>query len=216
MSMRSLLLAGAATMAMAAAGHAATSGPFSDSVTAPTDLVDVVLSLPQFDPSLGTLASIDWEFEGSIVGTIQLTNNNQTSSLVSASTQSTFFFSGPGGQPLANFSVSGSTGPQNLAAGESSVFPVSGSDSLSGTLGPLAAFIGLGTLDVTVSTLTGILISGGGGNIASVQVTDATALFRLTYNYEEDVDVIPLPAAGWLLLTALGGLAVAGRRRKAA
>lgn len=28
--------------------------------------------------------------------------------------------------------------------------------------------------------------------------------------------VIPLPAAGWLLLTALGGLAVAARRRKAA
>lgn len=28
--------------------------------------------------------------------------------------------------------------------------------------------------------------------------------------------MVPLPAAGWLLLTALGGLAVAGRRRKAA
>lgn len=39
---------------------------------------------------------------------------------------------------------------------------------------------------------------------------------EINANYSFDLTVVPLPAAGWLLLTALGGLAVAARRKKAA
>lgn len=56
-----------------------------------------------------------------------------------------------------------------------------------------------------VSNMFGIGASGSGDSfkIAAVQVS------------YDDIAPIPLPAAGWLLLAALGGLALAGRRKAA-
>ncbi|MBN8682228.1 MAG: choice-of-anchor E domain-containing protein, partial [Chitinophagales bacterium] len=52
------------------------------------------------------------------------------------------------------------------------------------TVATMAPFVGSGSVPLTVSTLTGISSSGGGGNITVIQRTRAYAYAKVTYTYE--------------------------------
>ncbi|AXE17335.1 hypothetical protein DR864_06115 [Runella rosea] len=52
------------------------------------------------------------------------------------------------------------------------------------TVGDLAPFIGTGNVPLNVSTLSGLSLSGGGGNIFAIQRTRAYASAKVTYTYE--------------------------------
>ena len=52
------------------------------------------------------------------------------------------------------------------------------------TVGDLAPFIGTGNVPLHVSTLSGLSLTGGGGNLRYIQRTRAYASAKVTYTYE--------------------------------
>ncbi len=56
----------------------------------------------------------------------------------------------------------------------------------------------------------------GGTTFANEFVTEEGEVNTASLYFDYSVSVVPLPAAGWLLLAGLGGLAAVGRRRKSA
>jgi len=62
---------------------------------------------------------------------------------------------------------------------------------------------------------TGIVINDDGGNVTGWFDADTADWIPVSYN-QASVQVVPVPAAAWLFMSALGGLAVLKRRQQAA
>ena len=114
--------------------------------------------------------------------TITLTNNGGSSQTISATATSQFSVGAMAGFSFASplFTDSYGTGSQTIAPGAtftSGSLTGNGSASLGVNTLSLAAYqmVGVGTFLVPVSTLSGISILGGGGNISSNQSTTASA-----------------------------------------
>ena len=97
---------------------------------------------------------------------------------------------------------------------------INGKTSFSGT--DLMALI-VGTTNSAGETLASMPPLTGAGNFNHVALVEFSGFQNgfdtVTFKAENvafEVAMIPLPAAGWLLLTALGGLGVMARRRKQA
>ncbi len=179
-------------------------------------------NLSLFDSTLGTLIGATLTLTGQDVMTITLTNNAAQAQLTSATGVVDLFFSSSlaaldlllsAGNPIV--SLTNPTGANNIPAGGSLVFgPLADSDSA--VLNPAPAMFaqaGGGSFSISCQSLSGITIVGGGGNIASEQVTDAACGAGIEYEYE--VNQTPEPASMALVGLGLLGLGVA-RRRKAA
>jgi len=79
------------------------------------------------------------------------------------------------------------------------------------TVGELAPFIGTGSVPLNVSTLSGLSLAGGGGNIFAIQRTRAYASAKVTYTFE-CVELCVKPVATATLKTqsvCVGGTASA-------
>lgn len=213
---RTLALASTA-MLLAAPAFAASFTPPSFVALGPTEIAGTA-AVDQFDGSLGTLLSVDWEVTGGFESDVALTNTGTAAQNVDATASINFLFSNfvPGTFSVANQAASDSTGVVSVPAGETLNFDLEGMFSASGTVSTnLAGWIGAGTVGFDYETLTGLGLSGGGGNITAGQSTGAGLEFSVTYNYREpSTGEIPLPAAGWMLLTALAGLGGAGWYRR--
>jgi PEP-CTERM motif len=171
---------------------------------------------PQFDGTLGTLTSMSIELDGSIMGSITLTNSDSTSSQTGSGTTSSQFF-GPAVLvgftiPSPMFTASFTTGIQTLGPSATETFPgLSGSGTATVTnTTSFVPYIGLGTFSFPVSTLSGLLISGGGGNFGGAQSTMATAKAEVTYVYS--AGTVPEPATTMLAGGALLFLGLSSRR----
>lgn len=131
-----------------------------------------------------------------LIGTIAPYLNNQmgAASLLKG-TGSSYFASSPNGPGVANGSLgmNGYVGQQTIGGNEN-----------------LVAYVGGGTQDSAADNATNSLI----GNASGAGVFNLTGS-TLTYNLAGGVSGVPLPAAGWLLISGLLGLGAVGRRRDA-
>lgn len=180
-----------------------------------TDLNTLVPNLFRFDPSLGTLLSVEVSLATSVTTEFSLTNNATVpnTALVQTLLDVNLESTDPGidgllGALTSNLSVS--TGRLVYAVGETKkIGPLSDSDSstkLFTAAGDLALFLGTGALDFRLTTLTTTNTSGGGGNLQVVQTSLAGGQVVISYNYEPAA--IPEPSS--IVMLGLAGVGVAG------
>ncbi len=169
-----------------------------------TDWLVEFNDIPQFNPALGTLNSVQIIFSSRMESDM-LVDNDADEAIITTGTvfvDLTAAFTGLGLQ-LVN-RPEDSTGTLLLAADDSS--PPPGSDTPgdggpdeadvtglngvdSSVLNPIvmAPFIGVGNLTVAMEALAGFSVSGGGGNVDVVIDTGAQADVTVVYDYDTEV-----------------------------
>lgn len=219
--MKKTLLAIAAGALMATAAQAdtvTTSASFGLATTNWSEL----LTLSQFDGSLGTLNSVTISYGGEIQSMFNLESLDAQPATLTANAGGTLTFGGPISDVL---NLSASSSPATVSAFDGTIDfggtsgtmigPVVAADASSVVLTTgLGAFIGAGTFDISVDALAASSASGAGNLITQIN-TEAMANIEITYDYS----VTPPPAAPEPATLGLVGLALAGvaasRRRKA-
>lgn len=193
--------------------------PFGE-VTVPFGATALV-TLPQFDPSLGTLTQVTLTLDVSTFdGVISWDNEAPVSTDITLGIGAVVTATGPGGAsaeaiPLQTDSATGIDADNDGAADfigtdAFSVVGGSGADSDSTVLvAGLAPYVGLGTyqVDVSASVETYLSTTGGFGPIDPVP-GKVQGTVTVTYEY-----TVPEPGAAWLLGAGLLGGAVRARRR---
>jgi hypothetical protein len=181
-------------------------------IGSPTELAGNVVCA-QFN--LAGLQSVQITVTGGITGSITLTNNSTTPQTVSGTTSSRLSVGALAGFSFVNtiFTASYTTGSQGLLAGQVATFAgLSGSGS--GNLGTdstiLAPYIGAGTFNIGLSTLTDLSVIGGGGQIASSQSTNAHGTAEVTYTYA--TSTVPEPTTMSLMGLGLLGFGLVTRK----
>ena len=215
-----VLLAGSA-FALASNAAIVSGGSFSNAMQ-PTEISQVG-SLGLFDSTLGTLTSFSLTFSGKLSTSITLTNNSSGAGLAQGDTTVDLFMTssiaalnGIISNPVV--SLAGSTGLQNLAAGQTLTFgplTANGGTTLTSSLaGVLAALSqsGGGNFTLDCSSISGFAGKGANGNLASSQTTEAACGADIAYTYTERTTQVPEPGALALVGIALVGLAMARRK----
>lgn len=173
------------------------------------------LSVPQFDPSLGTLVEVQWELEGSTHGTATYINYDGTMPAY-GTLGSKITLSRPGGGVIGTIlpsvlidlgSPPGSDpdgivyGPYDLSS------PVASANGILTT--DLSAFIGMGTVLMPVDA-AGTSDGIGSGNSEWSFDTIAGASSRVRYGY----DAVPEQSSRGLVLVGMAPLALMWWRRR--
>lgn len=205
-------------MLLALPAHAA-SVSFGDSAAGPTENSGT-LSVPQFDSSLGTLLSVDWLIEGGFDSDVTLFNSGRLAQTVNATLDMEVLLGNvtPGTFTVSDQLATASTGEVSVPGLGFADVDLDDDFSTGATeTTDLAGWIGDDSVSFDFSTLTELDVAGGEDIVTGQDSTTANLSFTVTYNFADDSTVIPLPAAGWMLLTAIAGLGGAGwyRRRNA-
>lgn len=155
---------------------------------------------------------------GSETTTITLTNNAAQSQTVRANgTVDLFFSSNLAGLTFANplVSLSATTGFVTLTPGATQSFgPLTDTDTIA--LAPLPSLFsvsGGGQFSISCESLSGIALTGGGGNVASTQATTAGCGASIAYDYTPTTNKVPEPASMALVGLGMMGLAAIRRRK---
>jgi hypothetical protein len=216
-------MCGITVVSSLAAAPAAKAGPiqsvsFTDTIPMTTTTWFDTLSVPKFDPALGTLLGIDFSLTGTVSGsaayesldadpatiTLNLTaevvvQRPDLSQLIvvlpvvnvvenSAAFDGTIDFDGPSGSTFTNL---------NATLTNTASSPPPASD--------LVLFTGPGTINLPVSA-SGMSSGSGAGNLILQFATSAEAEFTVTYHY-----LVPEPAT--LAMLAGGAIPLFRRRR---
>ncbi len=193
-----LLVAGPAARASTVSYHA--SVPLQ-----PTDWSST-LTLPRFDPSLGTLTSVALEVRDSLVHKIEYENKAASTSRFRDSTYVTVNVLRPNSTPLATavakiyrtatlgvfdgtVDYAGTSGVTYDGIVDVATGSVTTSDPVD-----LALFSGSGTIDLPCQALAYFLFSYSGGNATYILTTQAQAYATITYTFDT---VVPTRAATW-------------------
>lgn len=167
------------------------------------------LSLQKFDPSLGTLNSVSFEFFGEMRAAFDAENTGSSAQQVSNQLTGSMRFTLP---TLAFYDL-------NLAASET--VSILGFGTYANTLtdsktlgdiltSNLTAFTGTGSFDLGVAAFAVGKLSGAGNVIGGAE-TYAVADVKVTYDYTESRQTVPEP--GSLALVGLA-MAAAGLSRR--
>jgi hypothetical protein len=172
------------------------------------------IQFPQFNPSLGTLLSVEINVSSNLSTTLTVSNTSpDSSSSGTATTELQMTVQDAGNNLAPFFTVYSPSFPYSLGPGgsiSSGLLTASnGSDNTYTSAPVLAEFTGLGDASLNASTFTQTLLANTGGNTNSSQVTDASLNGTVTYVYS-----VPEPASLGLILAGLPLLA-ARRRRQA-
>jgi hypothetical protein len=177
------------------------------------------LAFQQFNPSYGTLQSVELDLRSGLQTTLTISNlpgagsatgNAKTEVQVSVVDSGNYITD----QPQIDFN-SPAYAYTGLAAGDSTtsgLLTKTGTSSSVYTLASLLAeFTGAGNISLTASTFTQTLLANTGGNTSASQVTNAGLTGDVIYTYTPPASV-PLPSA--LLLLGPGLIGLVGLRKR--
>jgi hypothetical protein len=214
-----LALAGGTASADTLTGSCTQVGPQKPDIT-------TSITCTQFD--LTGLESISLTINGEIVGTISITNNDDTPENVNATVDSTWSVS----SPLSGFSfpaplyiLTFGTGAVTIPAMTSETFPSTGQfsstntdtqvDSNSSTFAP---YIGAGSFSIPVVTDTTLSLSEGVGcspcSIGSSTAASLTETAAVVYTYLPITTGVPEPTTAMLLAAGVVFLILGSRRNR--
>ncbi len=171
-------------------------GPISTESTA-------AVSVNQFDPSLGTLQSVEIDLAGSVTSKITVQDLNDSTTQTDAETVQTSLsgdvnLQGPGAIAL-DASIQGNEPDATLNAGQSHTFdPLQASNTKSVTItdpSTLAAFIGQsgdpGTVSFAANGKAQVNSDGGGGNLESAIRSTISGQVTVIYTYKPSNALTP-------------------------
>lgn len=215
------LLSLGALLAVSLIPSSAATLPFSDTVNTTFTPNTLSFTLPQFDPTLGTLTGILIEFSAELDGNFSATNQSAAAGTLSGTLSATFVLDGPPplAAPLLTLNPLSNFGPINVPAFSTVPFSAptsSDSDSYATAIpAELAPFIGLGTIgfDGTATSLVGI--SSNINPLILEQDLFGEATVTVTYEYDPGVPNVPEPMTMYLMGGGLLGLSLMRRPRKA-
>jgi len=213
-------------LALAAAATAqAETVSFQDSRPLETTEIHQTLSLGLFDSNLGVLTGIALSINGQMLTDITLTNKATQNQRVTAVGTVDLNFSSDlsslnllfaASNPLALVATLKDVG---LASNQTSVFNNQRDRESSLFDSQLNSFwsdfsrAGGGLFNVSCESLSGISVSGGGGNIQASQETQASCGAAITYTYGPP-NPVPEPASLALVALAMVGATAVTRRRQ--
>ncbi len=214
--MKKLLSAVCGLLIWAAVTPAATISYTASGSTAVTP-DDFILSLQQFDSSLGTLTGITIDYNVLVSGDFEVQNYNpKHGGTLTGTLFSDFTLSGPGGLgTLSNLTPSTSLGSHDIAAGSTYNFSVPGataSDSYSVSLADFGLFVGNGTIDF--NNLFKSYTSHNMDFSPNRFIADLFGKADLKITYQYDATETPEPATFAVAGVGLAVLAIQARRRR--
>ena len=153
-------------------------------------------NIQQFDPSLGTLESVDIYNNGTLSSHIQVENQDPEATTVTGTVSGTLSLSLGAAAPMLNTTLTPTMESANVAAYDGTVgftgasahdFGLqtangSANESLTAGTDDLSAFIGTGTFQVT-ETSDATSSTSGPGNLLSEIASTSTANVQVVYNY---------------------------------
>lgn len=177
------------------------------------------LTIPQFNPALGTLQSVKIVLNGHVEGSAAYESLDNDPALVNLDLVAEIILTRPDASvlvsvlPLANVSENAGAfdGAIDFDGDSGSTFDGLSADEMDMTTlnspADLLLFTGLGNVLLPISA-NGQSAATGPGNITQLFSTSAGADVQVTYTYA----AVPEPASCVLACAALAGLAVIGRR----
>jgi len=191
---------------------------FSDSIGLMTTNWNSMVTVPKFDPSLGTLLSIDFTLNGHVEGTAMYESLDAAASVITLDLQAEIELQRPDNSTIGVVipvvqvidNATAHDGMIDFDGSSGGTFPgLMGNDSDTFSSPPPASdlvdFTGPGTIDLPVIA-TGASVATGAGNIVSQFNTSASAEVTVIYTYK-------VPEPGTLSLLGLGALTLLRRRR---
>lgn len=220
-----VLAAICAALAFAGANAATVSYSFTNPLS-PTD-INQTGSLALFDTSLGTLTEATLTVTVNLEGTVSLTNSSASALLarVVSTAEVGLGSSLPAVHQVFNHSsditLSNNTGFISVPANSIYTTPVfsihqTSSPDLSAALASLSA-PGGGSFTLDCRSMSGAVLSGGGGSVTLGESSDANCGATLTYTYTPvppPPASVPVGGAGMLGLMGIAMLGLAARLRR--
>ena len=182
---------------------------------------DAFFDVAKFDPTLGTLNSIAFTFQGDIQGSADFENRSSSPAQVTLKLSSILQLQRPDSTllveaiPLYDITTNVTAYDNVLDYGGTSGHTYSGLTAsktesyVSSLLSDLTLFTGSGNINLPVTATATSRISGPGNLIGGFS-TEASALATITYDYTP----VPEPSSMVALLAGMGGLAGLIRRRR--